>query len=125
MSEVSDRIEVRGLRALGRCGALPEERDRPQPLEVDLDVALDLTQAAASDDLADTVDYGGLCALVERLVQVGHVALLERRAEDIAEAVLAADERITEVTVGLRKVRPPVPSHLGSAGVRITRKRSE
>ena len=37
-----DLIELRGLQVIGICGALPEERDRAQPLEIDLDVEADL-----------------------------------------------------------------------------------
>ena len=35
---MADVIQLRGLRALGFCGALPEEQERRQPFEVDLDV---------------------------------------------------------------------------------------
>ncbi len=55
-----DRIELRGLRALGTHGVLPEEQERPQPFEVDLDLEVDLRRAGRSDDLADTVDYGAV-----------------------------------------------------------------
>ncbi|HMQ28306.1 MAG TPA: dihydroneopterin aldolase, partial [Acidimicrobiales bacterium] len=96
-----DRIELRGLRALGRCGVLPEEQLRAQPLEVDLDVELDLAPAGSSDHLDDTVDYGALCALVEGVVTSQHVALLEHLAQVIADRILA-DERVDAVTVALR-----------------------
>ena len=48
---MSDRIELRGLRASGICGALPEEQERAQPLELDLDVIADLAPAGQSDTL--------------------------------------------------------------------------
>lgn len=116
-----DRIELRGLQLVGICGALPEERDRAQPLEVDLDAEVDLRAAGGSDDLAQTVDYGALCDVVATIVGGGRPQLLEHLAAAIAEAVLAADERITSVTVAVRKLRPPVPHALASSGVRITR----
>jgi 7,8-dihydroneopterin aldolase/epimerase/oxygenase len=118
-----DRIELRGLVVLARCGALPEEFDRAQPIEIDLDVALDLSAAGGSDALVDTVDYGALCAAVERVAVAGHVQLLEHLATLVATTVLR-DARIEEVTVAARKLRPPVPHHLATAGVRITRRRS-
>ena len=118
-----DRIELRGLRAAGICGVLAEERDRPQPLEVDLDVHLDLAPAGRSDDLDDTVDYGGVCSAAERAVAAAPAALLEHLAERVADAVLAADDRVQEVAVGVRKVRPPVASHLATAGVHLRRRR--
>ena len=55
-----DQIQLRGLRAFGTHGVLPEERVRPQPFEVDLDLAWTWPRPAASDQLADTVDYAGV-----------------------------------------------------------------
>ena len=115
-----DRIELRGLRALGTHGALPEEQFRAQPFEVDVDVVSDLTDAGRSDALADTVDYGALAHAIERVVTEERFHLLERLAERIAEEV-RADRRVTAVTVTVRKLRPPVAVDLASAAVTITR----
>jgi hypothetical protein len=65
---MSDRIELRGLRALGLCGILPEEGSRAQPLEVDLEIDADLSVPGASDELGDTIDYSAVCAMVERII---------------------------------------------------------
>lgn len=119
----SDRIELRGLRVLARCGVLPEEVARAQPLELDLDLSVDTVAAGASDDLTDTVDYGAVCAVVEATVTDDHVQLLEHLVALVADAVLAVDARITAVEVAARKLRPPVPQHLASSGVRIHRSR--
>jgi len=51
-------VELRGLVVTGFCGALPEEQERPQPLEVDFDLEVDITHALQSDALEDAVDYG-------------------------------------------------------------------
>jgi dihydroneopterin aldolase len=118
-----DRIELRGLRLTGRVGVLPIEVEQAQPLELDLDLAVDLGAAGQSDDLADTVDYGAVCAAVERTVAAGHVALLERLAALVADAVLAVDPRVSGVDVALRKLRPPVPQQLATSGVHIRRDR--
>ena len=117
-----DQIELRGLVALGYCGALPEEQEKVQPLEVDLDVVFDLHGPGASDALDDTVDYGVLCATVERIITTERFTLLERLATRIAEATLA-DARVDSVTVSVRKLEPPVPQQLTTSGVRITRTR--
>ena len=118
-----DRIELRGLRVVARVGVLPIEREQDQPLEVDLDLAVDLRAAGESDDLADTVDYGAVCAAVERTARAGHVALLERLAAELAAAALAVDGRIAAVDVAVRKLRPPVPQDLATSGVRLRRGR--
>ena len=119
---MSDRIELRGLRAVGVHGVLPEERERAQPFEVDLDVEADLRAAGASDELADTVDYGALAEGVTGIVAHERYALLERLAERIAEAVLA-DPKAIAVTVTVRKLRPPVPVTLETAAVTIRREK--
>jgi dihydroneopterin aldolase len=115
-----DRIELRGLRALGTHGALPEEQSRAQPFEADLDLAVELHRAGTTDDLDDTVDYGAIAIIAERVVTTERFSLLERLAERIADEV-RADERVQSVTVTVRKLRPPVPVDLSSAAVRITR----
>ncbi|HEX2699518.1 MAG TPA: dihydroneopterin aldolase [Acidimicrobiales bacterium] len=117
----ADVIELRGLRVLARHGCLPEEREREQPFEVDLDVHVDLSVPGRSDDLDDTLDYGAVVAAA--VVAAGPPSkLLEHVAERVAQAVLA-DSRVTAVTVAIRKLRPPVPADLATAGVRITRRR--
>jgi dihydroneopterin aldolase len=117
---VTDLIEVRGLRVLALCGVLPEERVRAQPFEIDLDVEADLSSAGRTDDLDDTVDYGRLCAEVEKIATTEQFGLLERFAQRVADAVLA-DPKVDAVTVWIHKMRPPVPQHLDSSGVRIRR----
>ena len=120
---MTDVIELRGLRVTASVGALPEERERAQPLEIDVDIATSLAPAGASDRLDDTVDYGAVCDAVEKVFGDGHIVLLEAVAERIAAAVFAVDARISSVDVAVRKLRPPVPQDLATSGVRITRSR--
>lgn len=120
MTQSEDRIELRGLRIAAICGLLPEERERAQPLEIDLDVYCNLSEAGSSDSLDDTIDYGSLCADVEQVVLREQPQLLEHLANRIAEAVME-DVRISMVSVGVRKLRPPVAQLLATAGVRIHR----
>jgi dihydroneopterin aldolase len=122
MNDRRDAIELHGLRVMGICGALPEEQVRAQPLEIDLEIVADLATAGASDELDDTIDYGALVEAAERVTTSGHFTLLERLATRIAEEVLI-DQRVEEVTVSVRKLRPPVPQHLATSGVRLTRTR--
>ena len=119
----SDVIELRGLRLAGIVGVLPHEQAQAQPLEVDLDLHLDLAGAGQSDALGDTVDYGAVCDAAERVVTSTSYALLEALAEHLAGAVLEVDQRLEAVTVGVRKLRPPVAQQLSTSGVRITRGR--
>lgn len=117
----SDRIELRGLRALGRHGALAGERESSQPFEIDLDLRADLSVASGSDRLTDTVDYGAVVAAAVAVVETESWHLIERLAERVAEAVGEVDERVGRVTATVRKLRPPVAADLATAGVRVTR----
>jgi dihydroneopterin aldolase len=107
----------------GRVGVLPAERAADQPLEIDVDLVVDLAAAGASDALGDTVDYGAVCDAVAAAVRAGHVDLLERLASRIADTVLAVDPVIAAVELAVRKLRPPVPHDLATSGVRIVRER--
>ena len=119
-----DAIELRGLHLSGIVGVLDHERTQPQPLEIDLDLELDIAAAARSDDLHDTVDYGAVCGVASEVVAASSFALLEALAERIALAILDVDARILEVTVWVRKLRPPVAQQLATSGVRLSRSRA-
>ena len=119
----TDRIELRGLRALGTHGVLPEEQQRAQPFVVDVDLYRDLTAAGRTDALADTVDYGALATSLEAVIAGPHADLLEHLAQRLADVALAAAPQATAVTVTLHKARPPVPVDLASAGVTVHRDR--
>jgi dihydroneopterin aldolase len=119
---MSDVIEIRGLRALGVIGACPEEKDRAQPFELDVDIEADLSTAGASDELTDTLDYGLAAALAERVVRTERHTLLERVAQRVAEELLALD-RVEAVRVTIRKLRPPLAIDVATTAVTIRRTR--
>ncbi len=113
------RIEIRDLRAFGVHGVLPHEHERAQPFSVDLDAWFDVTDAAGSDALADTVDYGALVRATEEVVTGTSFSLLEALAAAIVRRVLDDQQRIARVEVVVRKMRPPVAVDVGSVGVRL------
>jgi dihydroneopterin aldolase len=117
-------VELRGLRVLGRLGVAERERASPQPLEIDVDFLLDVSEAVRTDEVGETVDYGAVVADIESLVAGSRFRLLESLAEAVCGVILAREE-IREVTVSVRKLRPPVPVDLRTAGVRLTRAQTE
>jgi dihydroneopterin aldolase len=119
---MGDRIELTGIRALGRHGALEGEQDTAQPFEVDLEVEADLAEAARQDDLSKTVDYSLVVDTAMTVVGQHRYRLLESLAEAIAAGVLELDS-VQAVTVAVRKLRPPVAADMASAGVRLRRER--
>lgn len=117
-----DRIEVRGLRLMAVHGLLEEERTAPQPFEIDLDLFLDTAAAGRADDIGATADYAAAVDAAVEVLAGPPRLLLESLAEAVAAAVLE-DRRVDAVTVGVRKLAPPVAHEVASAGVRITRAR--
>lgn len=118
---MSDVIEIRGLRVTAVHGMLAEERLRAQPFELDIDVEVDGGQAAESDDLADTVDYGELIRVAVGVVSGPPHDLLESLAAAVASALLAV-EGTAGTTVTVRKLRPPLPFDVDTVGVRVARR---
>jgi dihydroneopterin aldolase len=121
---MSDRITVRGMRFMGRHGVTAEERAEPQPFEVDVVLRLDLSRPAASDDLADTVDYAAVFVLVRQIVDGRSFHLLEALAAAIAEAVLATFP-VDEVEARVRKPKAPLPGAFDTVEVRLRRRRGD
>jgi dihydroneopterin aldolase len=120
---MSDRIEIRDLRVVGRHGVLAEERDRSQPFSLDIVAWLDTSQAQRSDALADTVDYAGLAHTAAEVVAGRSFQLLEALAGRLAEALLVTDPRLEAVEVTVRKLRPPLALDVATTGVRVRRSR--
>jgi dihydroneopterin aldolase len=119
-----DRIELRGLRFLGRHGVTLEERMEPQPFEVDVVMWASLADAVTSDDLADTVDYSAVFAQVAEIVQGKSFRLIEALAGAIISAVLASQPRIASVEVRVRKPQAPLPGSFDTVEAVLRRDRS-
>jgi dihydroneopterin aldolase len=117
---VTDTIELRDIRFSAIVGVLPEERERQQPLSVDIDIVRDFTEAARHDDIDATTNYAHVITKAITIAQHGEFQLLETLAHRIASGVLGVDVAIKSVTVTVRKLRPPVPEDVATVGVRCT-----
>ena len=120
---MSDRVVLHAMRFEGRHGVTAEERAEPQPIEVDVELALDLRRAGLEDELVETADYSRAYELCRDVVESASFRLLEAIAEAIAHELMAAYPRVREVTVRVRKMRLRGRS-LGYAEVQITRRSS-
>ena len=115
-----DRIVIEGLEFHCIIGINPWERVAKQLIQIDLTLHADLSAAAASDDVEDTVNYRTVSRNVRDLVENSDFGLIEKLADRIAQLCLD-DERVQRVDVKLRK---PGALRLGkSVGLEITRAR--
>ena len=118
----SDILFVEDIRFYGHHGVTPAQQEVGAWFSVDVELALDLTPAALSDDLDAGVDYG---QVVQRVVAVGtgeRVHLIERLAGLLCEALLR-EYPARDVTVTVRKVTAPLDGVAAVPGVRMTRSR--
>ena len=117
-----DRVRLLGVRGTGFHGVFEHERREGQEFVVDVELVVDLTQAAASDDLVDTVNYGEIGAAVLARIQGEPHDLIERVAGLVAMDVLA-HAAVDEVTVTVHKPQAPVGVPLDDVAVCVTRRR--
>jgi dihydroneopterin aldolase len=117
---MSEKIVIERLEFRGRCGVTQEERARPQPLAVDLELECPLKQAGDTDDLTHTIDYA---RVAHRVVEVGaekDAQLLESIAERLLD-MLFAEFPVARVRLWIRKLNPPMSVVTGSVGVSLDR----
>ncbi len=119
---MTDRIELRGLTVRGHHGVYEHEQRDGQDFVVDITVWIDLATAAATDDLADTFDYGVLAQQAADVVAGPPRKLIEAVAGDIAERVMA-DARVHAVEVAVHKPSAPIPLQFSDVAVVARRSR--
>jgi len=117
-----DRIRLCGVRGRGFHGVLKHERREGQEFVVDVELAVDLGPAGASDSLADTVNYGEIGAAVLARIEGEPHDLIERLAELVAQDALEHGA-VDEVTVTVHKPQAPVGVPFGDVTVTVTRRR--
>ena len=105
---MADRIELRGLTVRGNHGVFDHERRDGQDFIIDVTAWMDLDAAAATDDLADTFDYGTLAARAAEIVGGPARNLIETVAAEIADDVMT-DQRVHAVEVVVHKPSAPIP----------------
>jgi|JFJP01.1.fsa_nt_gi ribonuclease HI len=119
----NSKIYLKGVKAYGYIGYLPEENVLGQWFEVDATLWGDFEKSTYSDDLEDTVNYISCIRKIENLIQTQKFKLIERLAGAIADSLLE-DLKITQVEVKIIK-HPPIPNFLGSVAVEIGRSRDQ
>lgn len=116
----SDRLTLRGISAVGHHGVYDFERAQGQRFVVDVVCSLDLSGAAAGDDLSQTVDYGALASMIVADIEGNPLNLIEALALRIATSCLN-HQRIDAVEVTVHKPEAPMPVEVADAAVTLTR----
>lgn len=113
-----DLILIKGLRFDCIVGINPPERINPQPVQLDLEIGTNISNAAATEDIRSTVDYGDIANAVETFVIARQFFLLETLAEQTTKMIL---DRWLVSSVRLTVLKPQAIPHADAAGISIYR----
>ena len=119
-----DCIHLTNIRCYGYTGYLPEEQVLGQWFEVDVKLWLDISTAAQTDAIEDTIDYRSVISSIQHLVKTAKFALIERLVGVIADSILQQCDRVTQVQVIVSKPAAPIPDFGGRISIEITRTKS-
>lgn len=120
---MSDQIVLTGIHGFGYHGLFDQERKEGQDFFVDLTLLVDLSVAAESDEIDDTVNYAEITDLVVEEIASDPVNLIEKLASRIAERVLNQHSKVKEVKVTVHKPQAPVAAQLKDIAVIVARSR--
>lgn len=119
----TDLITLSGLRVHGRHGVFAHERESGQDFVVDVALAVSTSRAAATDDIAHTVDYGALADTLADIVSGEPCNLIETLAERLADACLE-DRRVRRAKVTVHKPQAPIAHRFTDVSVTVDRPRA-
>lgn len=115
-------VFIRDLTLPALIGVYIHEKENPQPIRINLDLAVKENMTANKDRLADVVSYEEIADGVRKLIASGHVNLVETLAQQIADMCFS-HKRVQTVRVRVEKLA--VFEDAVSAGVEIERHRSD
>ncbi|KYQ85283.1 dihydroneopterin aldolase [Acinetobacter sp. BIGb0102] len=117
-----DAIIIEGLKVDTVIGCFNWERQIIQPLMLDLTIHNDLSQAANSDELEDTLNYAQICELAAQVIQTAKPKLIEHAAHLVLECLFTTFPSIESITITIRK--PAIIAQANAVGIRLERNRN-
>lgn len=120
---MTDQIFFSGLALHAYHGVMPHEAKVGQTFMLDLDLEIDLSAAARSDKVIDTVSYDKVVECTAEAFCSERHRLIEAAAGCVADAVLAAFPRVRSVRVTIHKPHAPIAATFEDVGVTLVRSR--
>ena len=115
-------IKLKNIRIFANHGCLTEEEKIGSDYLVNLTVQADLSEAARSDQLKDTVDYVHLNRIVkEQMAQ--RSKLLEHVGQRIIDTIFEELPVVESVEVTVSKVNPPIGGDVAEVSVTMSSSR--
>lgn len=116
-----DKICIDELKIFAHHGVFEHENLNGQNFYVNAVLCVDTEKAGMFDDLELSVDYSGVCALIESVMTKNTFRLIEAAAQAVAVAILKGFPLVESVDIEIRKPEAPIDMDFGSVSVRISR----
>ncbi len=120
-----DEIIIENLKLKGKHGCFAAERDEYRDFEVSMRLFLDVSTAAKTDALEDTIDYPQAMSIAEGALAGESVRLIEKLADTIAERLFTRFERLLEAEIEVAKLGVDVGFDFAKISAKIRRRRSD
>ncbi|RLZ09348.1 dihydroneopterin aldolase [Acinetobacter sp. 2JN-4] len=118
-----DAIIIEGLKVDTIIGCFNWERQIIQPLMLDLTIHNDLSQAANSDELDDTLNYAQICELAAEVIQQAQPKLIEHAAQLVLDCLFSTFPSVESIIITIRK--PAIIAQAQAVGIRLERNRND
>lgn len=122
---MTGRIFIKNAVFYGYHGDLPEERALGQRFILDVVLTVDLREATESDRLSSTVNYVTIHELCREVMERERFNLLERLIGRLADRILAANTRIQQVEITIKKPSVPIQGAVDYVAVELIKKRED
>jgi len=116
------KVKVENIRIYAHHGCLPQETIIGSDYKVDVTVNADLSKAAISDQLADTVDYVHINHIVIEEMQLPS-KLLEHVAQRIINRIFKEIPMVGKTKVAVSKINPPIGGDVEAVTINLSQKR--
>jgi dihydroneopterin aldolase len=122
---MTDRIFIIGLSLHANHGVMAHEAKVGQTFTIDLDLEINLSDAARSDKVRDTVSYDQVADCASKAFTGQRFRLIEAAGGRVADAILAAFPRVRAIAVTIHKPHAPIAATFSDVGVTIARSRQQ
>lgn len=116
-----DNIIIKDLEVYAFHGVNQQEKELGQKFLISIKIFMNLEEAAKSDDIYKTVNYGQLCIDVENEFKRCKYDLIETAGEKLAEFILMKYDLINGVKLIIKKPWAPIGRPVSYAAIEIYR----
>lgn len=122
---MNDSIFIKGLSLHAYHGVMAHEAKVGQTFTLDLELDIDLSDAARSDKVKDTVSYDQVANCASDAFCGQRFKLIEAAANSVAEAILKTFPRVRAISVTIHKPHAPIAATFSDVGVTLVRGRQK